>query len=85
MNRVVKSIPMGDGQTRWRLLLEDDFPASTGPDTDDERLMRFMRTIADQPALLQCGPVYPKSFFIQHSGIHWALTADVVVRDEQST
>lgn len=81
MRRHLTNTPIGDHVTkrqRYGLVLEDD-PSGTNPLEMQTRLLKFLQSVVDQPALMQCGLAYPERFVVHHNGTSWVLQAEAVV------
>jgi hypothetical protein len=81
VKRTLTEVPIGDHvekKRRYRLVVEDD---PSGPDEREvqDRMLRFMQELLDQPRLLSCGLALPKSFVVAHDGERWSFRAEAVV------
>lgn len=78
MRRYANSVSLGDGTTRWTILLEDD-PSEEYQ--SEARLGKFLDEISGRLDVLRCGTTIPKRFTVQRNGANWALSAEVILED----
>lgn len=81
MNRTLTDVAIGDHndkKKRFRLVIEDD---PSGPDEGQiqDRMLRFMQELLDQPRLLACGLAMPRAFVVTHNGERWLFQAEAEV------
>ncbi len=83
MTRDVKTVPIGGGGTRWRVVITDE--PSTGA-MIRQRQVAFLQALANDGAftgMLHCGPRPFESFRMHHTGRAWVVEMEAEDLDHQ--
>jgi len=65
-------IPLNEFQTRYRLSYETD-PCEAGSVAGRNAQFDLLRTLADQPQLCYCGPMFFDTLKVYHNGSCWVV------------
>lgn len=77
MNKFTHKVPVGEEMARTSIRVEGDDCPPDSPEATYHRDL-LLRSIADDPHLLDCGPVSFQKFRMYHSGQHWVIEAEAI-------
>lgn len=69
----------GDNQVKYRTVIVDDLASSDyafGSLASNIRQNEFLRELAQQPDVLNCGPNRFAKFTMRHNGLRWQVEAE---------
>ena len=81
MDRKVSSVSIGEGVTRHRVVLFDDYECAPGTQAANARFYNFTNGVFGQSTLLACGYSMPQRVLVTHNGKCWQIEAEADVTD----
>lgn len=77
MTKIVRSIPLGEGKTKYIVYLQDE-PSSTPTEVRNRRYGFLNEVVTDGwcQGLLNCGPSPFQKMSMWHDGIKWIIQLD---------
>jgi hypothetical protein len=80
MPREIKEIAMHDGRVRYVVTVIDEAFSDAYSAVPQMTQGLFLRYLADNPRLLECGPAPFESLTIRHNGRAWVAEAMAIVK-----
>lgn len=73
MDRSYRSVPLGEGAARHRVVYKDEVETQPGSHDAMRRRAAMLTEFATQPALWACGPILYEKMVHRHDGACWII------------